>query len=645
MTGDQPIFRKSSFGFRDLWIVILIFLQMLSWESGAQDSLSFVPYASYWFPIELLEWDPLRDEHAKFNVSREPLAERFVQSGQILSEPVPGITALIASHPTSAHPSQGFDSVTQYVFPFWSYLDYFVQWGGSSYEGLIITPTVPWIDAAHRNGVPALGTVFFPPNVYGGKEQWVRDLLMQNPDGTFPLADKLIEVAELYGFDGWFINQETHGMNESDARLMVSWLKYFQQKARGQFKIMWYDSMLDDGRVIWQEELNEHNQVFFESEGRASDIMFLDFGWHAVNLEDTRHKAQELGRSPWEIYAGIDVQSRSYRTYANWDALYTENGDLKNTSIALYWPNSTFDIAKSKRPEDVYVEEMRFWNGTTVEFKERNLTYEWKGFTDYLDPRSTVTELPFVTRFNYGTGYHFNINGKRVTTKQWHNLSNQDILPHWQWSTDSTQVSPQFDFSESYNGGTSLRFDLATGNFQTVIPLYKTALPISQDTEFNVTSKMASPGEAFVQLSFKTTDTVEIELPQGQQWETKELNLARFEGKVIEGIAIKVRGTTSDHRFWLGEIAIVDGRLVKPGKPKGTLNVLGGGSAHLHIDNLPAEIWYYDIYQQTGKQKTWVKRSSSSDIFLSNLDEKVNRIEVVPVNRNGTSGPPLSLKF
>ena len=27
--------------------------------------------------------------------------------------------------------------------------------------------------------------------------------------GHFPIVDKMIEVAQKYGFDGWFINQET----------------------------------------------------------------------------------------------------------------------------------------------------------------------------------------------------------------------------------------------------------------------------------------------------------------------------------------------------------------------------------------------------------------------------------------------------
>ena len=35
--------------------------------------------------------------------------------------------------------------------------------------------------------------------------------LKQDEDGTFPIARKLVDLAKYYGFDGYFINQETTG--------------------------------------------------------------------------------------------------------------------------------------------------------------------------------------------------------------------------------------------------------------------------------------------------------------------------------------------------------------------------------------------------------------------------------------------------
>ena len=113
---------------------------------------------------------------------------------------------------TSNNPSQGSQTFDRFTFNYWQYVDLLVFWGGSAGEGLILAPNPGVIDAGHRNGVPVLGTVFFPPNVFGGDIQWVNDLV-QTSGNTYPVADKLIEVAEYYGFDGWFINQETNGGN------------------------------------------------------------------------------------------------------------------------------------------------------------------------------------------------------------------------------------------------------------------------------------------------------------------------------------------------------------------------------------------------------------------------------------------------
>lgn len=295
-----------------------------------------------------------------------------------------------------------------------------VQWGGSAGEGIIVTPTAFWIESAHLNGVEILGTVFFPPNVYGGKEEWVHQFLQQDDTGNFPVADKLIEVAKLYGFEGWFINQETHGMGEKEAYLMQEFLKYYQQKASGHLKIMWYDAMIYDGRVIWQDELNHHNSMYFQNDDeKRSDIMFVDFGWSETQLEDSHKRAKALGRSPWELYSGIDVQSKSYKTPTNWKGLY-KNEKPYTTSIGLYWPNSTFDIAKDKQPESVYEEEQKFWNGTILnEEVPAWQSKEWKGFSKYIPARSVIQELPFLTHFNYGLGCFYNEEGKRMSDTAW----------------------------------------------------------------------------------------------------------------------------------------------------------------------------------------------------------------------------------
>ena len=128
---------------------------------------------------------------------------------------------------TSNNPSQGADVFDVYAFNYWQYVDQLVFWGGSAGEGLILAPGSDVIDSGHRNGVPVLGTIFFPPSVFGGQIQWVWDLV-QKSGPTFPVADKLIEVADYYGFEGWFINQETEGGDSTLANQMQEFLLYYQ---------------------------------------------------------------------------------------------------------------------------------------------------------------------------------------------------------------------------------------------------------------------------------------------------------------------------------------------------------------------------------------------------------------------------------
>jgi len=126
------------------------------------------PFASYWFPNELLAWSPDSDPDAAFNRSNTPLATRFFNPDlNVNAHAHPneaGVMVLSAFGPTSRNPSQGSLSMNYYAVNYWQYTEVLVFWGGSAGEGLILAPNPTIIDAAHRNGVPVVGNIFFPPN-------------------------------------------------------------------------------------------------------------------------------------------------------------------------------------------------------------------------------------------------------------------------------------------------------------------------------------------------------------------------------------------------------------------------------------------------------------------------------------------------
>ena len=152
-----------------LFLLVLPLLCSLAQELPGQ------PYASYWFPGELLTWTPEGDPDAPYNRSAIPLGTRSYGDTQCNANATVdqgGVSALSIMYPsTSNNPSQGGTGIDCYAFNYWQYVDHLTFWGGSAGEGLILAPNPGVIDAGHRNGVPVYGTIFLPPVAYGGQIQ------------------------------------------------------------------------------------------------------------------------------------------------------------------------------------------------------------------------------------------------------------------------------------------------------------------------------------------------------------------------------------------------------------------------------------------------------------------------------------------
>lgn len=248
-------------------------------------------------------------------------------------------------------------------------------------------PSADVTDAAHKNGVPILGTIFFPQKAHGGKIEWLDTFLEKDEDGKFPIIDKLIEVAEVYGFDGWFINQETdtevtsfddaaegkeseesneEGLSKEHADLMKELIAQFKEEADDSLEIMWYDSMTSEGKMDWQNALTDENSDYMVHEGeKLSDSMFLNFWWNTETLEEeellkkSKEKAEELEIDPYDLYAGIDVQENGFETPARWN-LFTDENDQPYTSLGLYVPSWTYASSPLGEPEEFQLRESIF---------------------------------------------------------------------------------------------------------------------------------------------------------------------------------------------------------------------------------------------------------------------------------------------
>jgi mannosyl-glycoprotein endo-beta-N-acetylglucosaminidase len=500
------------------------------------------PYASYWHPNTLLSWSPATDRDARYNRSSVPLAPRVVPDRRANAHAHAAearVQALVAYAPTSGNPAQGALDMNYYATNYWQYLDELVFWGGSASEGLILAPNSTVTDAAHRNGVRVIGNIFLPPTAYGGQIQWVRDLLQR--DGTrFPVADKLIEVARHYGFDGWFVNQETAGGDAALASTMRDFLVYL--KASG-LRVIWYDAMTKSGSVSWQNALTANNQTFFET----SDEMFLNFWWSASGLKSSADLARSMGRSPYDLASGVDVESNGFNTSVGWTSVFPE-GQPHQTSLGFYRPEWTYKSATS--PADFYARDNKFWVGPNGDPANTTTTAAWKGIAHYVGELTPITKLPFVTNFNTGHGKKFAVGGTVLSTSPWHNLGLQDVLPTWRWSVTSTgtKMVPSLDWDMPWDGGTSLRI-AGTPSADNDIRLFATKVRLGAFGKLELvhhTGLTVAPSRLKVGLRFATGSTVFLDVGQTTGgWQRKEFSLSAYAGQELLEISLRVlKGNT-----------------------------------------------------------------------------------------------------
>jgi mannosyl-glycoprotein endo-beta-N-acetylglucosaminidase len=632
------------------------------------------PYVNYWYPDSLLVWNPATDTAAPYNRAQVPLATRFYDTATHPCTTVNSrstklkVAALSSLHSTTSYnPSQGYDHAGEYTFGYWQYIDYLVMWGGSAGEGLILAPNSTYINAAHRNGVKILGNIFFPPSVYGGQISWVNDLLQQDAGGNFIVADKLIAAASYYGFDGWFINQETSGGSSATGTKMIAFMKYFQAHKTANMEIMWYDAMIPSGPVSYQNALNNTDLPMFDSGGVVSNSIFLNYYWSPGGLTSSAAKATSVGRSPFDVYAGIDVSENGYSTGVNWAGIFPTTATPK-VSVGLFNPNWTYSSSSDKKNIPLfYQREEEFWLGANSSPCSIP-TSGWPGFSKYYIEKSVVNSWPFITRFNTGEGTNgFWVSGSQVSTKQWNNLSAQDVLPTYRWiatSASGTPLSVGLDFTTAYNGGSSILVNGALGSTNaTLVKLYATQLPVTATSSVTVTFKTGITGASNMQVALAFADApntytyLDCGSTDSAGWQRAIISLGTYSGKTISTVGLNFSSTTTipNYQANIGEIAFVNATVAAPTAPAAMTITAYTDCDNAELDltydtSVSSNIWYYDIYRvRPDNSMQWLGRTPDNAFYVKNIkrldDETTTNIAIVAVNSNGVSSTPLLKNF
>jgi endo-beta-N-acetylglucosaminidase D len=363
---------------------------------------------------------------------------------------------------------QGSLNSDSYNFSYWPYVDILAYFT----HILVAPPPVQWINAGHRNGVPVLGCMTTQYDGPEGRAQIKALITGENGDKEF-YVKKLVQIANYYGFDGWALNFEDT-IPESQVDDLVTFLENLKRGLKDNPNklglVIWYDSIIESGKLDWQQELNDNNKRFFQ----ACDGIFLDFKWTEGNLKNSAEKAIELGRNPLDVYVGIDINKaldtatddHRHDIPDNFvDDLYSKKfapiAD-SSLSVGLIGAPHTYKYSTDGRPfQEV---EREFWIGKPPYDTRDELK---KSVSKLVSAKPVLSELPFFSTFNFGNGRGFYIEGKQVervfaefTELRWSNLSAQSILPDMRcpssWGDRGLfQAVPAYDWA--WDGGSSLR--------------------------------------------------------------------------------------------------------------------------------------------------------------------------------------------
>lgn len=286
----------------------------------------------------------------------------------------------------------------------------------------------------------------------------------------------------------------------------------------------------------------------------------------------------------------------------------------------------------------------------------------WLGMSRFFADKTPILSTPFVTSFNSGHGVGYYVNGELSRDNEWSYQSVQDVMPTWTWIIDSdgSKLDGDYDFTDAYNGGTSIQFygDL-DANKANDIMLYSTDVAVTDGMTLSLTAKNDDGKARLVAYygddstaSYEECETVAYNLTasKADTWTTTVVDISDHAGKTLYAIGLKVESDTavSDYRINLGQLAILDqDRAALSGPTSVALDEILYHNAY----DAEARIYWdavdgaasYEIYKVNADgTSNLIMETPNTAFYLPTLvrdfDEDDVTLKVVPVNANGVRG-------
>ncbi|XP_036408867.1 cytosolic endo-beta-N-acetylglucosaminidase isoform X1 [Megalops cyprinoides] len=424
---------------------------------------------------ELLSWK--RSEANPFNVATVPLANRQPPLASCQMK------TLVCHDMMGGYLEdrfvQGAESEAPYAFYHWQYIDIFNYFS----HNMVTIPPAVWTNAAHKHGVLVLGT-FITEWTDGGK---MCELFLAEEESYRMAADRLVQITHCYGFDGWLINIE-NSLSEMAVKNMPHFLRYLTDQMHERVPgsmVLWYDSVLEDGTLKWQNELNSSNRVFFQ----ACDGIFTNYNWTEQSLEWMTSYPVAEGRLG-DIFVGVDVFARSEVVGGKFETNKAMKLIRKHGfSAAIFAPGWVYECHDKKAFRS---NQDKFW-GLLSDF----LYIRWPSF-----------QLPFVSSFCQGFGKSFYWKGKEESSTGWFNLSGQEIQPLYlrEELESGGRLATRGCPDDAWSGGCSLLVEgvIPPTHSKVCARIFSIHVPMAPST---LVSFIYKPSQGVkVSLELKTTD-------------------------------------------------------------------------------------------------------------------------------------------
>ncbi|KAI8902478.1 glycosyl hydrolase family 85-domain-containing protein [Globomyces pollinis-pini] len=475
------------------------------------------------FPIDSVE-DLGEHIYDPFNICRIPLRPRVESNQKVIL-----CHDMMNGYHQDAEIQGGERTETIYSFQYWQFVDIFIYFSHHRFT----IPPVNWTIACHRNGVKCLGT--FIVEWQNGLPDLLRLIYGPNYDEQLPstqrdfdpyYANKMIEITEFYGFDGWLINVESIIPSAIHAIVLKRFLDYLTKtihvKKPGSL-IIWYDSVIYTGQLRWQDQLNVKNKMFFD----VTDAIFVNYTWNPAKLQESRDFANNRKD---QVFTGIDVWGRNTFGGGGFNTHKALREISKvNLQIAIFAPGWTFE---SLGKEHFAINERRFWCDTNQDIpilpgEDQSTAIDLKDIgcvSQYIDLKAGAGITNFHSNFNQGFGSKYFIHGELVSNIPWHHLAQQNIplsypvvKPNLSVVKNSLIKNPsdswvdlELQGHDSYLGGSSIAVTSAQ-NCSTAelicIPLYKVNICTNKNSKFRLIYKQVK-GAVLLGLYWKTNDNL-----------------------------------------------------------------------------------------------------------------------------------------